>query len=153
MSYKIPMQVAEIQLTYKNKTRAKDRPQVSSSKEAYWVLESNWSDQMSLLEEFHILLLDQANRAMGMYCVSKGGVSSTVVDLRIIFAAAIKARAAAIVLAHNHPSGQLRPSHHDIELTNKIIKAGDLLDIVVQDHLILSPDGQYFSFADECLIP
>lgn len=153
MSYKIPMQVAEIQLTYKNKTRAKDRPQVSSSKEAYWVLESNWGEEIGLREDFNILLLDQSNRAMGMYCVSKGGFSSTVVDLRIIFAAAIKARAAAIVLAHNHPSGRLSPSHPDIELTSKIKKAGDLLDIVVQDHLILSPEGLYYSFADEGIMP
>ena len=153
MSYKIPMQVAEIQLTYKSKVKAADRPQVSSSMEAYWVLESNWSDQMSLLEEFNILLLDQSNRALGMYCVSKGGMTSTTVDLRVVFAAALKARAASIVLAHNHPSGQLRPSHEDLELTNKIVKAGDLLSIIVQDHLILTPEGQYYSFADECLIP
>ena len=98
MTYKIPLQVAEIQLTYNNKVKAKDRPQIMSSRDAYWVLESNWSDQMGLLEEFNILLLDRANRVLGMCPISKGGVSGTVVDLKIVFAAAIKDRPSSIII-------------------------------------------------------
>ena len=87
---------------------------------------------------------------MGMCPISKGGVSGTVVDLKIIFATALKGRASAIILAHNHPSANLNPSQADIDLTKKIGKAGRLLDINVLDHLILSPEGEYYSFADNC---
>ena len=104
MPYKISFHVTEIQLTYKNKVKTEDRPQILSSRDAYWVLESNWSDQMSLVEEFNILLLDRANRVMAMCPISKGGVAGTVVDLKIVFAAALKGRASSIILAHNHPS-------------------------------------------------
>ncbi len=149
MSYKVPLKVAEIQLSYKNKCKAKDRPQIRSSRDAYWILESNWSDQMALIEEFNILLLDRSNRVMAMCPISKGGVSGTVVDLKIVFASAIKGRASSIILAHNHPSGNLQPSQADIELTKKFEQAGKILDISVLDHLILSPDGVYYSFADD----
>ena len=149
MTYKVPLQVSEIKLVYKSKTKAKERPQITSSRDAYWTLESNWSDQIGLLEEFNVLLLDRSNRAMAICPISKGGVSGTVVDLKIVFAAALKGRASSIILAHNHPSGNLTPSQADIELTRKFRKAGEILDISVLDHLILSPDGDYYSFADE----
>jgi len=149
VTYKVPLQVSEIKLVYKSKTKAKERPQITSSRDAYWTLESNWSDQIGLLEEFNVLLLDRSNRAMAICPISKGGVSGTVVDLKIVFAAALKGRASSIILAHNHPSGNLKPSQADIELTRKFRKAGEILDISVLDHLILSPDGDYYSFADE----
>ncbi len=153
MTYKIPIQVAEIQLTYKNRVRAQDRPQIRSSRDAYTVLESNWSPQMGLLEEFNILLLDRSNRVMGMCPISKGGISGTVVDLKIVFAAALKGRSSSIILAHNHPSGNLLPSQADINLTKKFEEAGKILELPVLDHLILSPEGGFYSFADEGLMP
>ena len=70
MTYKIPMKVAEIRLIYKNQVKAEDQPKITSSRDAYWVLESNWSDQMGLVEEFNILLLDRGNRVMGMCQIS-----------------------------------------------------------------------------------
>jgi len=149
MTEKLPTKVSEIQLTYKSKTKAVDRPQIRTSNDAYQLLHANWSDQMELLEEFNVLLLDRSNRVIGMYHASKGGMTGTVVDLKIIFAAAIKGRASSIILAHNHPSGNLLPSKADIDLTQKFKKAGNILDIPVLDHLILSPDGGYYSFADE----
>lgn len=149
MDYKVPMEVAEVELSYNNKVKAKDRPRITSSKDAYWILESNWSHQMALLEEFNILLLDRSNRVMAMSNISKGGVSGTVVDLKIVFATALKGRASAIIMAHNHPSANLTPSQADISLTEKFKTAGEMLDISVLDHLILSPDGGYYSFADE----
>lgn len=152
MNYKIPMKVSEIRLIYNNKVKAADRPQIRSSQDAYWVLESNWSDQMNLVEEFNILLLDRSNRVMGMCHISKGGVAGTVVDQKIVFAAAIKARASSIILAHCHPSGNLKPSRADIDLTKKFQKAGEILDIQILDHLILSPEGRYFSFSDELMM-
>lgn len=80
--------------------------------------------------------------------VSSAGVAGTVADPKVIFAAALKASASSIILAHNHPSGQLKPSSADIALTNKIKRGGEFLDIQVLDHLILSSEG-YYSFADE----
>ena len=104
MSFLFPTQVAEIKLTYQTKVKAVDRPKVSSSYDAYTILNANWSDQMGLFEEFYILLLDRGNRVMAHYKASQGGVAGTVVDAKIIFAAALKCRASAIILAHNHPS-------------------------------------------------
>ena len=89
---------------------------------------------------------------MGKYLVSIGGLSGTVVDAKIVFACALKARSSAIILAHNHPSANLYPSTPDKNITDKLKKGGELLDIPVLDHLILSPEGGYYSFADEGLI-
>lgn len=152
MTEKLPTKVSEIRLTYKSKTKAADRPQIRTSRDAYKVLQANWSDQMELLEEFNVLLLDRSNRVMGLCPISKGGTTGTVVDLKIVFAAAIKGRASSIILAHNHPSGNLQPSEADIDLTRKFREAGGILDIPILDHLILSPDGGYYSFADELVL-
>ena len=107
---------------------------------------------MELLEEFNVLFLDRSNRVMGLFHASKGGVAGTVVDLKIVFAAALKARASSMILAHNHPSGNLLPSQADLDLTKKFKEAGKILDIQVLDHLILSPDDRYYSFADELML-
>ena len=152
MSNKVSTQVSEIKLTYENKVKAKDRPRITCAKDAYSVLNSNWSDQMALLEEFNILLLDRSNRVMAMSNISKGGISGTVVDLKIVFATAIKGRASAIIMAHNHPSANLQPSQADISLTRKFKEAGKILELEVLDHLILSPDGGFYSFANEGML-
>lgn len=152
MSKKLPSKVSEIKLTYKSKVKAKDRPQIHSSRDAHRILKSNWSDLIELQEEFNILLLDRSNRVMGICPISKGGIASTQVDLRIVFATALKGRASSIILAHNHPSGNVNPSGSDMELTRTFIKAGQLLNINVFEHIILSPDEAYFSFADEGLM-
>ena len=152
MSYKLSSKVSEVRLIYLSKVKAKDRPQITSSKDAHKILRANWSNEMGLLEEFNILLLDRSNRVMARYPVSKGGVAGTVVDAKIIFAVALKCRASSIILAHNHPSGNLSPSQTDIDLTFKLKEGGKLLEILVLDHLILSPEGGYYSFADEGLL-
>ena len=149
MSYKIPFEVTEVKLVYQNKVKAKDCPQIKGSLDAYQILLANWSDQIGFIEEFYILLLNRANRVIGHYLVSQGGMAGTVVDAKTIFTAALKARAAAIILAHNHPSCRVQPSQSDLALTKKIQEGGELLDISVLDHLILSPDGGYYSFIDE----
>jgi DNA repair protein RadC len=102
-------------------------------------------------EEFWILLLNRANEVVGRNNLSKGGVSGTVVDAKMIFKMAIEKLASAIILAHNHPSGNLRPSQADISLTNKIRDAGNILDIPVLDHLIIG-NGAYYSFKDEGIL-
>ncbi|MEZ4991916.1 MAG: JAB domain-containing protein [Saprospiraceae bacterium] len=153
MSYQIPAQVTEVKMVYYNKVKAADRPQVKSSFDAYEILVSNWDEgTINLFEEFYILLLDRSSRVMGRYLVSQGGVVGTVVDAKLVFAAALKARASSIILCHNHPSQNLRPSQADISLTEKLKKAGDLLDIFVLDHLIITSDNGYYSFADEGLM-
>lgn len=152
MSYKIPMKVSEIRLIYNSKVKAENRPQIRCSQDAYWVLESNWSDQIGLVEEFNILLLDRSNRVMAMSNISKGGTSGTVVDQKIVFATALKGRASSLILSHNHPSGHLKPSRMDIDLTERFQQAGKILGIAVLDHLILSPEGGFYSFADELMM-
>ena len=152
MDYKVPTQVTEIKMVYQNRIKAAERPQIKSSQTAYNILAKNWSEQIGLLEEFCILLLDRSNRVMGRYLVSQGGIAGTVVDAKIIFACALKCRASAVILSHNHPSGNLSPSQADKDITSKLKEGGRFLDIAILDHLILSPDGGYFSFADEGMI-
>jgi len=152
MSYRIPTEVTEIKMVYQNRIKAAERPQIRRSQDAYNILSDHWSDQIGLMEEFYILLLDRSNRVMGRYLVSQGGVSGTLVDAKIIFACALKSRASGVILSHNHPSGNLSPSQADKNLTIKLRKGGELLDIAILDHLILSPDGGFYSFADEGLM-
>ncbi len=140
--------VSEVELTYKSKVKPSDRPQITSSRHSYDILLHNWSDQLEWVEEFNILLLNRANRVLGFYNVSKGGQTGTVVDAKVVFAAALKMKANYIVLSHNHPSGALHPSTADIAITKKLVAGGKLLDIKVLDHLIITPYG-YYSFADE----
>ena len=97
------------------------------------------------------MLLNRANKVIGIYEVSSGGMSGTVADPKLIFSAALKSCATSMVLSHNHPSGNLKPSNADLRLTSKIKAGGELLDIDVLDHIILTSEG-YFSFADEGLI-
>ena len=141
-------QVAEIELTYKSKVKASDRPQIITSQNAFDIFLHNWSDQIEIQEEFNILLLNQANRVIGFYNVSKGGRASTIVDAKVIFAAALKGNCVSLVLAHNHPSYSLIPSLQDIELTKKLVAGAKLLDLKILDHLIITP-VDYYSFADE----
>lgn len=150
MNYSIINQVTEIKLTYQNKVKAADRPQIRSSLDAYNILIANWDEQtIELYEEFYILLLDRSNRVLGRYLVSQGGMAGTVVDAKMVFACALKCKAHALILSHNHPSSTLKPSQADINLTKKLTQGGELLDIAVLDHLIISPEGGYYSFADE----
>ena len=99
-------------------------------------------------EEFWVIFLNRANQVIGKQNVSKGGVSGTVVDPKVVFKMAVQFPASAIILAHNHPSGNLKPSQADHQLTRKLKEAGKALDIPVLDHLIIG-DHNYFSFVDE----
>ena len=94
------------------------------------------------------MLIDRQRLCMGIYRASQGGTAGTVVDAKLVFGAALKARADSIILAHNHPSGNLFPSQSDKMLTAKLVMAGKYLDMPVTDHLIIAPEGGYYSFAD-----
>lgn len=145
--------INEISLKYQGNSKIAEAPKISSSECAAELLLKAWNkDQIELQECFKIMLLNNANRVKGIYEVSSGGITGTLVDLRIIFAVILKSLTTAVILAHNHPSGNLKPSQADKQLTEKIKKAGELLDIKILDHLIVSPDGSYFSFADEGLL-
>jgi len=142
-------QVAEIQLVYKTKVKASERPYISSSKTVYQLALQFWNpDTIEFFEQFKVLLLNQSNKVLGLYEVSSGGIAGTVVDLRLIFAAALKANAVSLIMIHNHPSGQTRPSGADIQITRKVKEAGKILDVTLLDHLIITPET-YYSFADE----
>jgi DNA repair protein RadC len=145
--------ISEVSLFYKSKVKASDRPQVKCSKDAYNIFMENWNpDIIEFVEEFKILLMNRSNSVLGILEISKGGISGTVTDVRLIFQAAIKGNASGIICAHNHPSGNLNPSESDTKLTQKIRKAGNLIDIQLLDHLILTTDDNYYSFADNGLL-
>src|ERR1035437_6673421 len=145
--------VSEVQLIYKSKVKASDRIKISCSRDAYKIFIESWNpDLINFLEEFKILLMNRSNSVLGILEISKGGISGTVSDTRVIFAAALKGNASGIICAHNHPSGNLNPSESDTRLTQKLREAGNLMDIQLLDHLILSTEGDYYSFADNGLL-
>ncbi|HLP38949.1 JAB domain-containing protein [Lacibacter sp.] len=144
--------VAEVELVYKTKIKASERPKINSSKDIYEIMRQLWdANKMDMLEEFKVLLLNRGNRIIGVYEVSSGGITGTVADPRLILAAALKSLSVAIVLCHNHPSGNLTPSRADEQLTRKIKEAAAYHDISVLDHIILTSEA-YYSFADEGLL-
>ena len=146
------MRVAEVQLVYKSTLKASLRPKITKSQDAFEVLKQHWNyETIEFIEEFEVMLLNRANRVLGLIDISLGGKAGTIADPKIIFAAAIKSNASGIILIHNHPSGNLKPSQQDLDLTRKIKAGGQILDIVVMDHLIITSEG-YFSFADEGMI-
>lgn len=145
-------QVAEVELLYRSTVKPALRPKITSSRTAYEVLLQSWDEnKIEFVEQFKILLMNTANKVLGIYEMSTGGVAATVVDAKLIFSAALKANASGIILSHNHPSGNLQPSSADINLTKKLDEGGKFLDIRVLDHLIITPDG-YYSFRDEGLL-
>ena len=145
-------QVTELKLVYNLKYKISDRPQINTSIEVYKVLKDNWNFEIiEFLEEFKIILLNRANRILGIMPISVGGTAGTIADPKVIFASALKCNAASIILVHNHPSGNLKPSQADIELTRKLKNAGQFLDLPVIEHIILTMDG-YLSFVDEGLM-
>ncbi len=127
-----------------------EKPRVTSSRDGFQILQPHLQDIPH--EEFWIIVLNRANRVIAKHQISQGGVAGTVADPKIIFKLAISDLASGIILAHNHPSGNLSASQADLELTRKMAAAGKLLEIQILDHLIIA--GQrYLSFADEGMLP
>ncbi len=129
--------------------QALQKPQITSSQGGFEILQPLIGHLNH--EEFWILLLSNANRLLDQVCISKGGITGTIADVRLIFREALQRKATALILAHNHPSGKLKPSAADRALTKKLREAGELMDISILDHLIIGAD-HYFSFADEGLL-
>jgi DNA repair protein RadC len=135
-----------------NRRRHEDVPErskISGSKDVYDLFYGDLADQN--YEEFWILLLNRANKVIKKINISNGGVSGTVADPKKIFKMALDLNSTAIILAHNHPSGNMQPSETDIRLTRKLKEGGLILDLPVLDHLIITNNG-YYSFADEGMI-
>jgi DNA repair protein RadC len=130
----------------RNDEAVKEIERIGGSKDAYNIIKRYLVDLNH--EEFWILLIGQNNRVLGKEFISKGGLTTTIVDPKVIFSVALQYSAASIMMAHNHPSGNLKPSQQDIALTKKVVEAGKMLDILVLDHLIIG-DNSYYSMADE----
>ncbi|MGV8878365.1 MAG: RadC family protein [Sphingobacteriaceae bacterium] len=130
----------------RRETAVKESDKIKGSQSVHQLLKPHFADLNH--EEFWVLLLNRANRVISHHLISKGGQAGTVADPKIIFQTALENHAASIILAHNHPSGNLKPSQADIDLTKRIRTAGEMLDIQVLDHLIVTDFG-YFSFVDE----
>ncbi|MBB1139033.1 MULTISPECIES: JAB domain-containing protein [Myroides] len=143
---------SEVELIYKSKIKASKRPQITSSYSAYQIALKAWdSNKIELLEQFKVLMLSNNNKVLGVLEASSGGITGTIVDLRIIFSALLKANATAFIIVHNHPSGKLTPSDADRQITRKIKEASKMLDITLLDHLIITAES-YYSFADEGIL-
>ncbi|WKV13878.1 RadC family protein [Marivirga harenae] len=142
--------IAALELGRRRKESAvQEKPKIVSSENAYDLLKSVMLDLNH--EEFWVIMMNRANRVIRMKRVSSGGISGTVADVKIIFKEAIDQMASALILAHNHPSGNRNPSEQDIRLTKKMKESGLLLDIPVLDHIIFAED-KYYSFADEAML-
>lgn len=146
-------EVNEIKISYCEKLGVIDSEPLKDSEQVAKLLYQTWDkDTIGLQETFKVLLLNNSNKVKGTYQVSTGGLTGTLVDVRLLYAVALKTVSAGLILAHNHPSGNQKPSGADERLTEKIKMAGELFDIKVFDHLIILPDGNYFSFADNGLL-
>ncbi len=135
-----------------NRRRSEDalkKEKITSSKDVFEIMHGNLAD--APYEEFWILLLNRANRLIRKINISEGGISGTVADPKKIFKMALEYHGSSIILCHNHPSGNHKPSEADIRLTKKMKEAGNLLDLPVLDHIIIGHD-KYFSFADEGML-
>lgn len=144
------MKLSEIKVSFSHENKV--RTTIKDSSDAHMAFSSIWNySTIELLEEFKVIYLNRRLEVLGAYHLSKGGISQTVADPRLIFSIAMKSNASSILVAHNHPSGNLKPSDSDIKLTRKLKAIGELMEIMVSDHLILTKDD-FFSFADKGLL-
>jgi DNA repair protein RadC len=146
---KMQQNINEIKVSYTTKLKYQELKSITTSFDAIKMLRSFWNkDILEYKEEFYVLLLNRSNKVIGYHKISEGGSSSTQVDPKMIFSVALKCNACAVILAHNHPSGNIKPSQSDIDLTQKLKDGGKLLEVSVLDHIIVTAED-YYSFADE----
>src|ERR1035438_7448042 len=138
------MKISEIEINYKPLQKVSELTKVTNSKDSVDFFRQIWSERMQYIEEFYVLLLNRASKIIGYSKISEGGTSGTVADPKMIFQAALKTNAHAIILCHNHPSGNTKPSDTDIALTKRVKQAGAVMEISVLDHVILTYES-YFS--------
>ena len=124
---------------------------VSSSLEVEAFLRSLYGNSINIYESFYCVFINNANQILGFIKISQGGITQTSVDIRLIFQSALSCLATSIIISHNHPSGNIKPSEADKKITEKIKVGGAVLDIKLLDHIIITADS-YFSFAEEYLL-
>lgn len=147
------LSLAELEIIYKTKVKTSEMPIITNSKDAFneFIKIFNPS-RIAHSEEMLILCLNRSNRVLGWFRVSSGGISGTVVDIRVILQVALNTNSSSVIVAHNHPSGNTRPSDADTEITKRIKNALEMVDIKLLDHLIITPDENYLSMQDEGII-
>ena len=140
--------VSEVQLKYKPQPLTET---ISGAKDIHKLLVNRVYDEETIgyKETFKVLLLNNANKIIGYTTISEGGLTSTIVDVRVIMQTALVSNASAIILTHNHPSGNTRPSCHDDSLTKKIKAACEIMDIRLLDHIIVTPYDSFYSYCNE----
>ena len=141
------MELSEIKVSYRpNKSTAIS---LNNSESIFRMALEHWNkDTIELQEEMKVVLLNRSNHLLGIYELSKGGIAGTIVDVKLLLSVALKCAASNIIMVHNHPSGNLRPSKADIAITDKVKTATRQVDLLLLDHLIISKDW-YYSFADD----
>ena len=146
----IPEFISEVQISYSSIIKARDRMKITGSNESYCAFKLFWP-AYDHIEYMYMLMLNRQNQVLGYHQISKGGMTGTIIDIRVVFQVALKACATSIIVAHNHPSGNLEVSSADRKITQNLKEAGLILEIPLLDHLILSSEG-YFSMADEGIL-
>lgn len=140
------MKVSEIKVSYSNTNR--NRIKITKSEDVFDIAKRYWNlETIELQEEAKVLLLNRANIVIGIYNLSTGGITACIVDIKLILSVALKAVASSIILIHNHPSGNLKPSRADIDITKKLKDATKLLDLDLLDHVIITKED-FYSFSD-----
>jgi DNA repair protein RadC len=140
------MKVSEIKVSYSNTNR--NRIKITKSEDVFDIAKRYWNiDTIELKEEAKVLLLNRANIVIGIYNLSTGGVTACIIDIKLILSVALKSVASSIIMIHNHPSGNLKPSKADIEISKKLKEAASILDLVLLDHLIISKED-FYSLSD-----
>jgi len=142
----------KISISFDKKIKKSELLNIKSAQDSYDIFKRVFNaDTFDWREEVIILCLNNANNVVGFYKLSSGGMTGAIIDVRMLFTTALQCLATSIILAHNHPSGKLKPSEADKRITKKIIEAGEVMDIKILDHLIIN-DESFFSFANEGLI-
>lgn len=146
---KLPNDIASVTIGYSHKQKASERTKITNSLDCVRVLREIWnSDNIEFAEDFYVLLLNNANHVLGSYHLASGGQTACIVDIKTVAQVAILGNAKSVILAHNHPSGNITPSSNDREITSRIKSALKMFDISVLDHIILTAESHY-SFANE----
>jgi len=145
--------IAEVKIAYRTTFNVDELPSIKDSKTAFDAIYPMFDqDTIAHRETFVVMFVNKANKFIGWKTLSQGGIDGTVVDVKILFQYALLMNASAIIVAHNHPSGSLLPSQADENITKRIKNAGQMLDMPLLDHLIVTFEGKYYSFADESKI-
>jgi DNA repair protein RadC len=135
-----------------NVNKLNNAPKISNSKDSFDLFLNEFNGDIYDTEKFYVMYLNNNNSVLNIAQISSGGITGTVVDMRLVFRHAFICKATSMLLCHNHPSGTMRPSQADKDLTVKIKSACKVLDINLLDHIIISSEKSYYSFADEGLI-